>query len=109
VGLHIHVGVGLLAEVDLGAGDAEAGHCALHGHVTQIERGQAFGRESVYGIHGDAVAVGVDKLVVDPVAAAVGQLVNVQFAHGQHHLAQRSVDLVAINVDVGKVVVSANL
>ena len=71
--------------------------------------GTAFGREPVHRIHRDAVAVRVNQLVVDPVAAALRQFVHVQFARRQHHLAHRAVDLVTIDVDVGKVVVSANL
>ena len=70
VGFDVDVGVGELAEVDLGAGDVEAGDGALHGHVAEQEGGQAFGGEAVDGVHGDAVAVGVDELLVDPVAAA---------------------------------------
>ena len=53
--------------------------------------------------------MGVDQLLVDPVAAALGQLLDVQLARRQHHLAHGAVEVVAIDVDVGKVVVSANL
>ena len=87
IGFDVDIGVGHLAKVDLGARDLEAGHGALHGHIREIERGQALGRESVDGIHGDAVAVGVDELVVDPVAAALGQLIHVQLANREHDLA----------------------
>ena len=106
--LDVDVGVGELAEVDLGPRDLEIGHRALDGHVAQHQRGQAFGREAVHRVHGDAVAVGVDQLLVDPVAAALGQLFDVHFAGGEHHLAHLAVDLVAVDVDVGEVVVGAD-
>ncbi len=50
--------------------------------------------------------MGVDQLFVDPVAAALRQLVHVQFACGQHHLANRTAELISIDVDSRKVVVS---
>ena len=53
--------------------------------------------------------MGINQFVVDPVAAALRKFVHIQFARGQHDFAHRAVNLVAINVDVGKVVVSANL
>ncbi len=71
--------------------------------------GQAFGGEAVDGIHGDAVAVGVGEALVDPVAAADGELVDVELAGGEHDLAGGAVDVVAVDVDVGKVVVGADL
>ena len=108
-GLHVHVGVGHLAEIDLRPRHVEPRHRALHRHVREQQRRQALRREPVHRIHRDAVAVRVNQLVVDPVAAALGELVHIQFAHRQHHLAQRAVNLVAVNVDVGKIVVGANL
>ena len=79
------------------------------GMLLRIRVGQPFRREPIHGIHRDAVAVRVDQLVIDPVAAALRQLVHVQFARGKHHLARGAVDLIAIDVDVRKVVVGANL
>ena len=52
--------------------------------------------------------MGVYKFLVNPVAAALGELVDVQLACGEHHLAIRAFDFIAINVDVGKVVVGAD-
>ena len=52
--------------------------------------------------------MGIDQLLVDPVAAACRQLVHIQLAGGEHHLADGPADLIAIDVDVGKVVVGAN-
>ena len=52
--------------------------------------------------------MGVDQLLVNPVAAALRELVDVQLARGEHHLANHAVDFIAINVDVGKVVVGAD-
>src|SRR6516162_11081884 len=52
-----------------------------------------------------AVAVGVDELLVDPVAAALRKLLDVQFARGEHDLTHGAVDFIAIDVDVGEVVV----
>ena len=40
--------------------------------------------------------------------AALRKLVEVQFARGEHHLASRPVDFIAVNVDVGKVVIGAD-
>ena len=108
-GFDVDVGVGEFAEVDFGAGDGEAGNGALDGHVAEQQGGQAFGGEAVDGVHGDAVAVGVDELLVDPVAAALGEFVDVEFAGGEHDLAQGAVEGVAVDVDVGKVVVGADL
>ena len=52
--------------------------------------------------------MGVDQLLVNPVAAALRKLVDVQLARGEHHLASHALDFVAIDVDVGKVVVGAD-
>ena len=106
--LHVHVGVGQLAEIDLRAGHVETAHRALDGHVAQHQRRQPLRREPIDRVHRDAVAVGVDELLVDPVAAALRQFVDVQLARGEHHLAGRAVDFIAIDVDVGKVVVGAD-
>ena len=84
------------------------GRAALDRHVPEDQRRQPLGREPVDRVHRDAVAVGVDQLFVDPVAAALGQLLDVQLARRQHHLAQRAVDRVAIDVDVGEVVIGAD-
>ncbi len=108
-GFHVDVGVRQLAVIDFRLGDGEAGNGALHRHVAEIERGQAFRREAVHRVHGDAVAVRVDELLVDPVTAALGELVETEFAGGEHHLAQIAVQRVAIDVDIGKIVVGANL
>ncbi len=107
--LHVHVGVRHLAEIDLRPRDLEARRCALHGHVAEEERRQALGREAVDRVHRHAVAVGVDQLLVDPVAAALGQLVDAQFAGADHDLTHAAVDLVAVDVDVGEVVVGPDL
>ena len=50
----------------------------------------------------------VDQLLVDPVAAALRELIDAQFARSEHHLACRAIDLITINVDVGKVVIGAD-
>src|SRR6267378_6507528 len=47
----------------------------------------------------------VDELFVDPVATADRQLVDVQLARREHHLADRAADLVSVNVDGGKLVI----
>ena len=106
--LDVHVGVGQLAEINLGTGYVQAGHGALHRHVAEKHGGQTFGGEPVYRVHGDAVAVGIDQLFVDPVAAALGQFFHVQLARAQHHLAQLAVDYVTVNVNIGKVIVGAD-
>ena len=107
--LHVHVGVRQLAEIDLGARHLDARNRAAHGHVAQDERRQALRREAGHRIHRHAVAVRVDQLFVDPVAAALRQLVDAELARRQHHLTYRAVDRVAVDVDVGKIVVGANL
>ena len=86
-----------------------AGNRALDRHVAQDERRQPFRREAIHRVHRDAVPVGVDQLLVDPVAAALRQLLHVEFACGQHHLADRTADLISIDVDIGKVVVGPDL
>ncbi len=107
--LDVHVRVGEFAKINLRTGHVQALYRALHGHVAQQQRGQPLRCEAVDRVHGDAVAVGVDQLLVDPVAAALGQLLDVQLARRQHHLAQGAVEVVAVDVDVGKVVVGADL
>jgi hypothetical protein len=52
--------------------------------------------------------VGVDELLVDPVAGGFRKLLDVELAGGEHHFAGDAVDFVAIDVDVGKVVVGAD-
>ena len=52
--------------------------------------------------------MGVDEFLVDPVAAALRKLIDAQLAGGEHHLAHGAVDFIAIDVDVGKVVVGAD-
>ena len=107
--LHVDVGVGELAEVDLRPRDRDVRHRALHRHVAEQQLRQALGREPVDRVHRDAVAVRVDEPLVDPVAAALGQALDVQLADRQHHLPRLAVDRVAVDVDVGKVVVGADL
>ena len=107
--LHVHIGVGELAEIDLRAGHGEAGCRALHRHIAEDERRQPFGREAVHRIHRDPVAVGINQLLIDPIAAALRQLIHVELACGQHHLAHGAADLVSIDVDIRKVVVGADL
>ena len=106
--LDVDVGVGQLAKIDLRARHAQAGHGALNRHVAQVEGRQPFRRKPVDGVHGDAVAVGINQLFVDPVAAALGQFVDVQLARSEHHLAQGAIDYIAIDVDIGKVVVGTD-
>ncbi len=106
--LHVDIGVGQLAEIDFRTRHAQATHGALDRHVAQDQRGQSFRREPIYWIHGDAVTVRVDQLLVDPVATALRELIDIQLARGEHHLASHTVDLIAIDVDVGKVVVGAD-
>jgi hypothetical protein len=108
MGVDIDVRVGQLAEVDFRASDVDGGRGGLDGHVAEEEEREAFGGEAVDGIHGDAVAVGVGEALVDPVAGADGELVNVEFASGEHDFAGGAVDVVAVDVDVGKIVVGAD-
>ena len=51
----------------------------------------------------------VNELLVDPVAAALRQPIDVQLADCEHHLTHAAVHLIAIDVDIGEVVVGANL
>ena len=106
--VHVHVGRRQLAEVDFGPRHLQGGNGALHRHVAENQRRQSFGREAVDRVHRDAVAVRVDQLFVDPVAASFGQLFDIQFADREHHLAHRPVDLIPIDVDVGEVVIGAD-
>ena len=52
--------------------------------------------------------MGVNQLFVDPVPAAFRQFFDIQFAGSEHHLAQIAGNLVAIDVDVGKIIVGAD-
>ncbi len=106
--LYVHVGISQLAEIDFGPGYVEVAHRALDRHIAQNQGGQAFRRESIYRIHGDAIAVGVDQLLVDPVAAAFRKFFDIQFARCEHYLASGAVDFIAIDVDVREIVVGAD-
>src|SRR5438552_43714 len=75
----------------------------------QSERRQPFRGEAIHRVHGNTVAVRIDKLFVDPVAAALREPIDVQLACGKHYLTHGVVDLIPINVDVGKIVVAADL
>ena len=52
--------------------------------------------------------MGVDEFLVDPVTAGFGQFLYAHLAGGEHDLADLSVDLVAVEVDVGEVVVGTD-
>jgi len=52
--------------------------------------------------------MGVDQLLVNQVAAALRELLDVQLARREHHLTSHAVDFIAINVDGGKVIVGAD-
>ena len=108
MGVDIDVRVGELAEVDFGASDVDGGRGGLDRHVAEEEERQTFRGEAVDGVHGDAVAVGVGEALVDPVAGADGELVDVEFAGGEHDFAGGAVDVVAIDVDVGEIIVGAD-
>ena len=75
--LHVYVGVSQLAEINLRARHDETAHRALDRHIAQKQRRQPFRREPVDGVHRDAIAVGIDELLVDPVAAALRELLDV--------------------------------
>ena len=107
--LNVYVGVRQLAEIDFRARYVKTFHRALDGHIAQNQLWQSFRREPIHRVHRDPVAMRVDELLVDPVAAALREFVDAKFARGEHHLADRAIDFIAINVDIGKVVVSANL
>ena len=107
-GLHVHVGVGQLAEIDFRASYGDALHRALDGHVAENQRWQPFRGESIHGVHGDTVAVGVDELLVDPVAAALGEFVDTQFTGGEHHLTRGTGNVISIDVNVWEIVVGTD-
>ena len=73
----VDVSVAQFAEIDFRAGNGDAGDSALHRHVAEDEGGEAFGGEAVDEVHGDAVTMSVDELFIDPIAAALGELVYV--------------------------------
>ena len=54
--IDIDVGVRELAEIDFRPRNSKAGNRALDRHVAEVEGGQTFRRETVHGVHGDAVA-----------------------------------------------------
>ena len=53
--------------------------------------------------------MGIDQFFVDPVAAAYRQLFDVELANGQHLLAEFAVEYIAIDIDVGEVVIGSDL
>src|SRR5207245_118421 len=55
--------------------------------------------------HYKAIAVGVDEVRVDPVAARVGELPDIELTRCQQHLAELAIDLVAVDVCVLECVV----
>jgi sporulation protein YlmC with PRC-barrel domain len=48
--------------------------------------------------------MGKDKMGVDPAGTRVGQLLDVQFARREQHLAQLAINHVAVDVRIGKCV-----
>ncbi len=50
----------------------------------------------------------INKFLVDPIATALGELIDVELACGKHHLTRCAVDFIAIDIDIGKVVVGSN-
>ena len=65
-----------------------------------MRTGQAVGAGLVHGAHHEAVAVGVGEVLVDPGLRLRLQLVLVELAAAQQHLAVLAVDRVAVDVDV---------
>src|SRR5260370_23692674 len=106
--LYVHVGVGELSEIDLRALYDDARHRALNGHITQNQCRQSFRSEPIHRVNGDPVAVRIDKFLVDPIAAALRELIDVYLAYGKHHLTHCAVDFIAIDIDIGEVVVGAD-
>ena len=106
--LYVHVGIGELAKIDFRALYNDVLHGALNRHITQNQGRQSFRREPIHGIHGDTVAVRINKFLVDPIAAALREFLNVELAWGEHHLTHCAVDFIAIDIDIGKVVVGAD-
>ncbi len=106
---YVHIRVRELTEINLRPRNGEIGRRTLHGHVAQQKQRQTFRSEAVHRIHGEAIAVRVNELFVDPIPAAFGEFIDVQFARGKHNLSQMPINDVPVDVDIRKVVVGANL
>ena len=108
VGVHQHVVVRQLAEVDARLLDVDvAGHRRLRRDVLHEQNRQSLLRHFVHRPERDAVAVREGEVLVDP--RAVRQALGIQLARREHHLPQLAVDRVAIVVDRREVVVGAQL
>ena len=108
VGIHEHVVVRQLAEVDARLLDVDvAGHRRLRRNVLHEQNRQPFLRHLVHRSQRDAVAVREGEVLVDP--RAVRQALGIQLARGEHHLPELAVDRVAIVVDRLEVVIGAQL
>ena len=106
LGLDDGVLVRQLAEIQARLGDRQV-HGGHRRQVADEEHRQALAGHLVDRTEGQAVAVGERQPLVDP--GAVGQRRRIQLARRQHHLAQLAVDLVAVVVHRGEVVVGADL
>ena len=108
VGVHEHVVVRQLAEVDARLLDVDvARHRRLRRDVLHEQNRQPLLRHFVHRPERDAVAVREGEVLVDP--GAVRQAFGIQLARREHHLTQLAVDRVAIVVDRREVVIGAQL
>lgn len=92
--------MGDFAEVDFGTGELHAGHGDFGRGVLDEEIGEAVDGDFVGVCGNDAVAVGVDDVAVGPAVAGLAELLDVEFAGGEHDLLEFAVDAVAVDVGV---------
>jgi hypothetical protein len=98
--------VGHLAVIDLRPRQLQGIRANLRRGIQHQQTRQAVRRDPRRLRNHHPVAMGVDEMRIDPTGFRVaGQLVHIQFARRQKHLAQLSVDHVAVDVGVVKDVV----
>ena len=108
LGLHEAVAGAALAVVDARLRDLEARH-ALRRDVLHEEVRGAVAGHLVHGRHGDAEAVRVGDVLVDPRLGLRRQAVDVELARREHRLAVHAVHGVAVHVGVEERVVRPQL
>ena len=99
------VGTGLLTVVDLRPIDLQLRYGGHGRYVLDPELGEAVGADPGGRADGDAVAVGVLDVLVDP--GLLRQLGVVNLPGGDHHLAHLAADVVPVDVHLVKLVVGA--
>ena len=106
-GVDEHRFVSDLAVVQFRPRQLQAGSSGARRRILNQQHRHTVWRDLADRRHHHAVAVGVDDLRIDPALVYVGQLVDVELARRQKHLAVAAVDGIAVDVGVFENVIRA--